>query len=99
MKSATLDDGLPRPTQPGEGLAAGVAAGVLATGCMLVASVPLEGPSVPELLAEVVAGVTPLHLIERLIQMLGTDAKRLLFTAVLVAEIVKSEPFRMRRGL
>jgi DMSO/TMAO reductase YedYZ molybdopterin-dependent catalytic subunit len=87
MKSATPDDVLQRPTQPGEGLAAGIAAGALATGCMLVASIPLEGPSVPELLAEVVASVTPLELIERLIQVLGSDAKRLLFTAVLIAQV------------
>jgi DMSO/TMAO reductase YedYZ molybdopterin-dependent catalytic subunit len=85
MNSSAND--VQRPTQRGEGLAAGVAAGALAVACMLVASVPFEGPSVPELLAEVVAGVTPLEVIERVIQALGSDAKRLLFTAVVIAQI------------
>jgi len=85
MNSPAAD--VQRPTQPGEGLAAGVAAGVFATVCMLVASIPLEAPSVPELLAEAVAGVTPLEVIERLIQALGSDAKRLLFAAVLIGQI------------
>jgi DMSO/TMAO reductase YedYZ molybdopterin-dependent catalytic subunit len=55
---------------------------------MLAIGVLTVRPSVPELLAEGIAGLTPLELIERLVQSLGAVAKRLLLAGVLLGCLV-----------
>jgi DMSO/TMAO reductase YedYZ molybdopterin-dependent catalytic subunit len=66
---------------------AGVVAAIFATFGMLALGFVLDKPTIAELLAEGIANLTPLAVIERLVQTLGESAKHLLFSAVVLGQI------------
>jgi len=81
---------LPDRAQRGDRLAAfvaGIVAAVAATTGMLALGILLDRPTLPELVAEGIANLTPLEIIERMVHTLGATAKRLLFGAVLLGQI------------
>ncbi|HEX6479865.1 MAG TPA: molybdopterin-dependent oxidoreductase [Ktedonobacteraceae bacterium] len=70
----------------GIGFAAGLAAGVIATGVMLFISVAFDGISLPEVLGSVLTGLMPPTWFDYLHRTIGADAKHYLFYGILVGQ-------------
>ena len=68
------------------GFTAGLLAGVVATGVMLLLSVWLNGVSLPEVFGSQLTALMPVTLFDYLHQLIGGDAKHYLFYGILVGQ-------------
>lgn len=69
------------------GVAAGALAATVATGGMLALAAVIEQPTVAEVVAEAIAGATPIEVIEAMIATFGAIAKEILFACVVAGQI------------
>lgn len=84
------------------GLIAGVLAAGLATAGMLGLAEVSGQPSLAETVAEGIAGLTPIHVIDDMITAFGTAAKRILFGSVLLGQLATGAALGLwfgRRGI
>lgn len=90
------------PDGQGAGLLAGALAASLATAGMLALAEALGQPSLAETVAEGIAALTPIQIIEEMISAFGTAAKRILFGSVLLGQIAIGSALGLwfgRRGI
>ena len=85
-----------------DSLLLGAVAAVIATAGMLAVSLAAEHPSIAETVAEAIAAVTPVEVIEVMTSTFGSSAKRLLFGTVLAGEVAFGAAlaalYQQRRG-
>ncbi len=77
---------LRRNNKFGIGFASGLAAGVIATGVMLLLNVTVGGVSLPEEFGSAITGIMPPSWFEYLHQTIGADSKHYLFFIILVGQ-------------
>src|SRR5712692_11499509 len=77
---------LPRKQRFWIGFAAGLAAGVIASGVMLFVSITANGISLPEVFGSELTALMPPPLFEYLHQTIGGDAKHYLFYGIFVGQ-------------
>lgn len=83
-----MDPAARRPPSPASvGPIVGSVAAVGATAAMFALAAGIEQPTVAEVVAEAIASLTPLHVIEGMIGLFGTAAKKILLGGVLLGQV------------